>query len=297
MNVFSISDLQHFSGIKAHTIRMWEQRYKALQPLRSEGNTRYYNGSQLRRLLNIVSLMSAGHKVSQLGFMADEALCNLVNQHLSKPVADPTDEYLISQIISAAVNYDEAYFDKIFLNAVLRSGLKEAYIKIIYPVLQRLGLLWAGNKLHPAQEHFVTNLFRRKMLSAIDALPPPSSSKNSWLLFLPENEFHDLGLLLSSFLLRQAGIKVIYLGENMPLDSMKNAVAELRPTALLTFLIGKKEMEQEKAYVSSLSKTFRACKIFAACEGSWANGLKKGKNVAIVRSVDELEKEIRARVV
>jgi hypothetical protein len=114
---------------------------------------------------------------------------------------------------------------------------------------------------------------------------------------LPENEFHDLGLLLSSFLLRQAGIKVIYLGENMPLDSMKNAVAELRPTALLTFLIGKKEMEQEKAYVSSLSKTFRACKIFAACEGSWANGLKTGKNVAIVRSVDELEKEIRARVV
>jgi hypothetical protein len=112
---------------------------------------------------------------------------------------DPTDEYLISQIISAAVNYDEAYFDKIFLNAVLRSGLKEAYIKIIYPVLQRLGLLWAGNRLHPAQEHFVTNLFRRKMLSAIDALPPPSSSKNSWLLFLPENEFHDLGLLLSSF--------------------------------------------------------------------------------------------------
>ena len=276
---------------------MWEQRYHALQPSRSEGNTRYYNGSQLRRLLNIVSLMNAGHKVSKLGFMPDQALCNLVDQHLSKPVADPTDEYLISQIISASVNYDEPYFDKIFLNAVLRSGLKEAYVKIIYPVLQRLGLLWAGNRLHPAQEHFVTNLFRQKILSAVDALPPPSSSKNSWLLFLPENEFHDLGLLLSSFLLRQAGIKVIYLGENMPLDSMKNAVAELRPTALLTFLIGKKEMEQEKAYVSSLSKTFRACKIFAACEGSWANGLKKGKNVAIVRSVDELEKEIRARVV
>jgi hypothetical protein len=85
---------------------------------------------------------------------------------------------------------------------------------------------------------------------------------------------------------------VIYLGENMPLDSLKNAVAELKPAALLTFLIGKKEMEQEKAYVSSLSKSFRACKIFAACEGSWTNGLKKEKNLAILRSVDELEKEI-----
>jgi len=297
LDVFSISDLQRFSGIKAHTIRIWEQRYNALQPLRSEGNTRYYNGSQLRRLLNIVSLMNAGHKVSQLGFMPDQALSNLVGQHLSKSVADPSDEYLISQIISAAVTYDEAYFDKIFLNAVLRSGLKEAYIKIIYPVLQRLGLLWAGNKLHPAQEHFVTNLFRRKMLSAIDALPPPSSSKTTWLLFLPENEFHDLGLLLSSFLLRRAGIKVIYIGENMPLDSLKNAVAELRPTALLTFLIGKREMEQEKAYVSSVSKNFRTCKVFVACEGSSVKELKKGKNLTIVRSVDELEKEIRANVV
>jgi hypothetical protein len=84
---FQFPDLQHFSGIKAHTIRMWEQRYHALQPSRSEGNTRYYNGSQLRRLLNIVSLMNAGHKVSKLGFMPDQALCNLVDQHLSKPVA------------------------------------------------------------------------------------------------------------------------------------------------------------------------------------------------------------------
>jgi methanogenic corrinoid protein MtbC1 len=108
--------------------------------------------------------------------------------------------------------------------------------EMFYPVLQRLGLLWAENVLHPAKEHFVTNLFRQKILSAIDGLPPPATSKDTWMLFLPENEFHDMGLLFSSFLIRQAGNKVIYLGENMPLDSLKLAVAEVRPSRLLIFL-------------------------------------------------------------
>ena len=292
MDLFSISDLQSFSGIKAHTIRMWEQRYSALEPLRSDGNTRYYDGIQLRRLLNIVSLMNTGYKVSQLGSMPDESLHKLIDKHFAQSSSgDPREEYLISQIIAAALRYDEAYFDKVFLNGVLRLGMKECYIKVIYPVLQRLGLVWSKNTLHPGQEHFITNLFRQKILSAIDALPPPSS-KISWLLFLPENEFHEIGLLFSNFLIRHSGKKVIYLGQNVPFHSLESAVGEVKPARLLMFLVRKRSPEEESKYISLLSKNFPGQRIYIACDDNRLTHIKTARNLVTLHSVRDLEEAI-----
>src|SRR5687767_7176712 len=139
MNLFSISQLSRFSGIKPHTIRMWEQRYGALQPTRSEGNTRYYDGNQLRRLLNIVSLTDSDYKVSELCRMPDKKLNNLI-QELNKPSGTPgPEEYFISQLIVAGISYDENHFDKIFSHCIMRFGVKETYIRVIYPMLNRTG--------------------------------------------------------------------------------------------------------------------------------------------------------------
>ena len=151
MNSFSITDLQQFSGIKAHTIRIWEQRYKALKPMRTEGNTRFYDGSQLRRLLNIVSLMNAEYKVSELCSMPDKILNELLDIQLNKNISsDFAIEYLISQCVVASLEFNEEKFDKFFSNTVLRFGIKDTYVKVIYPLLVRLGLMWAKDVLPPS---------------------------------------------------------------------------------------------------------------------------------------------------
>jgi DNA-binding transcriptional MerR regulator len=297
VNLFSISELQRFSGIKAHTIRVWEQRYNALKPDRSEGNTRYYNGAQLKRLLNIVSLLDKGYKVSDLCSMSDEQLNKLLDNQFSKLTsADSSYEYFISQIISAAMELNELRFDKIFSNCILRFGIKDAYIKVIYPILVRLGLMWSKDSLHAVQEHFVTHLINQKLMAAVDALPPPHFSKKTWLLFLPEDEFHVTGLLFSNYLIRQAGKKVIYLGANVPYYSLKSAIEEIKPACILFFLVHKNNMDEDISLINVMLKNFPRQMIYVGCEASRLHHLKATKNLIQLNSVEDLENELEQNV-
>ena len=132
MNLFSISQLSQFSGIKPHTIRIWEQRYSAFKPNRSDGTTRYYDDTQLRRLLNIVSLLDNGHKVSSLCSMPDEDLYFMVSNLGTSEFSEST-EYFVTQLIAAGLSYDTSYFELIFSDCIFKLGLKNAYIKVIYP--------------------------------------------------------------------------------------------------------------------------------------------------------------------
>jgi hypothetical protein len=285
MDNFSISELQQFSGIKAHTIRMWEQRYNALTPNRSEGNTRYYDGQQLRRLLNIVSLMDGDYKISELCTLPDKKLFDLIEKQIVQ--ARQPYWYFINLVIASALEYDEVNFEKIFSAALLRYGLKETYVSILYPVLVRLGLMWSADILRPAHEHFITALFRQKLLAAIDSLPL-SASKEAWMLFLPANEFHETGLLFANFLIRQSGQKVIYLGSDVPFESLKAAVQEVRPTSLLFFLTRRNNAEEDEQLISRLSTQFKDKKIFVACEQSRLHAIKKTKTVVALHKVEDL---------
>jgi mannitol/fructose-specific phosphotransferase system IIA component (Ntr-type) len=289
VDLFSISQLSGFSGIKPHTIRIWEQRYGALQPNRSEGNTRYYDSSQLRRLLNIVSLMNTDYKVSELCTMPDKKLFKLINELLQTGVSkDEVIEYFISQLIAAGMSYDEPHFEKIFSHSLLRYGIKDNYIKIIYPMLVRIGLMWAGDTIPPAQEHFISHIIRQKLFTSIDALPPPDSSAGSWLLFLPENESHDIGLLVANYIIRASGKKVIYLGSNVPFESLIAAVADTSPQNLLLFLVHHDSPQKMEAYLTKLNKTFSNRKIYVAGQSAISR-LKTEKKINLLRSVEDLE--------
>jgi DNA-binding transcriptional MerR regulator len=293
MDLFSISDMQKYSGIKAHTIRIWEKRYDALKPGRSEGSTRHYDGTQLRRLLNIVSLMNTEYKVSELCSMPDQKLNKLLDEQLTKSIsANDAYEYFISQIIAAAMEFDEIMFDKLFSNCMLRFGVKGTYINVIYPSLVRVGCMWSKDSIHPSQEHFITNLLKQKLLAAIDALPPPTSKKNTWLLFLAEDEFHEFGLLLASYLIRQSGKKVIYLGANVPFDSLKYSVKQTKSGNLLFFLIHKNNIEEENKYIINLCKSFPSLNIYLACDSSRLKDLKAAGNLVLLHSVQDLENEL-----
>jgi methanogenic corrinoid protein MtbC1 len=294
MNKFSISQLQQFSGIKAHTIRIWEQRYNALSPNRSEGNTRYYDGYQLRRLLNIVSLMGSEYKVSELCLMPDEKLFNLIQTRMiSGSGEDSSSEYFISQLIAAGMSYDSAGFEKIFSACITKIGITATYIKVMYPLLDRIGLMWASDIIPPAQEHFMSNVMRQKLFSEIDKLPQPGSFKDTWILFLPENEFHDIGLLLSYFLIRKAGKNVIYLGSSMPLHTLTASVKQINPSSLLLFFVNNDDDEEREKYCDTLSKNFGKLKIFIAVNEKRIGNIKKGKSIHWIHSADDLEKILK----
>lgn len=292
MNRFSISQLAQFSGIKAHTIRMWEQRYNALQPERSEGNTRHYDGDQLRRLLNIVSLMNSSYKVSQLCSMDDEQLFKLIEERYKAAVGENDTEYFVGQLIAAGINYDEYYFQKIFSHSLLKFGLEKTYKQVIYPLLTRIGLMWTCNSLPPAQEHYIINLLKQKLFTAIDAMPPEKENAETWLLFLPENEFHEIGLLFSSYYLKSKGMKVIYLGSNVPMDSVKMSIQDTEADSLLTFLVHKALPEDIGEYISELVNVGKSTRIFIAADEELAERIPSSTPFNWLFSVEDLEREI-----
>lgn len=298
MDLFAISDLQRFSGIKAHTIRIWEQRYNALQPERSEGNTRYYNGSQLRRLLNIVSLLGIGYKISELSKMPDKKMNEILTELAKQSTGqDPVYEYFISQMVRAGLEFNEEHLEKIFSSCLLRFGLKDAYIYVLYPMLLRVGLMWASDIMTPAQEHFISNLVRQKLLAGIDALPPAANSADSWLLFLPEDEFHEIGLLFSSFLIRQSGKKVIYLGASCSLETLKTAVKTTQPAHLLLFMSHYDDPANTQQYMNRLMQAFPAVDINIAGNEKLISAIEKRKKLHWIKSSQALEQKLNSVVV
>ena len=289
MNYFSIAQLARYSGIKPHTIRMWEQRYNALTPNRSEGNTRYYDNKQLRRLLNIVSLMESQYKVSELCTMTDKKLFSLVRELPYKAEDNQINDFFVLQLISAGMSYDEVNFDKIFSHCLLKYGIKEAYLKVIYPMLQRVGIMWATNSLEPAAEHFISNQVRQKLFTVIDSLPAEKTSNDSWLLFLPENEFHEIGLLFANFLIRQSGRKVVYLGANVPLESLIVAVKETASQNILLFLAHNDLPGVTQDYLNELSLFFGEKRIYVAGDASFFKEIETGENIHWLSSPQKLE--------
>ena len=292
MDSFSISQLSQFSGIKAHTIRMWEQRYNALKPSRSEGNTRFYDGTQLRRLLNIVSLIDSEHKVSELCAMPDASLFKLLEDRNPQETSNEN-EYLISQLILAGLNYDEAHFDKILSHCLLRYGMKNCYTLVLYPMLVRVGLMWAADSIPAAREHFISNCLRKKLFTAIDSLPPPAKNSRTWLLFLPENEFHEIGLLLACYLIRLSGEKVVYLGGNLPFQSIPGAVAEIKPDCLFLFFVHQGQTTNCGKYLENLTEIFKG-EIFVATSKEQMTAFHRAKRVSYLSSVEDLAEQLPA---
>ena len=294
MNSFSISQLSQLSGIKPHTIRIWEQRYNALKPNRSDGNTRYYDNSQLRRLLNIVSLMDQGYKISELCVLPDEKLYQLVSDIHNDSHSTGPSEYFISQLISAGMSYDEAHFEKVFSHCQIRYGMKDTYIKVIYPTLLRMGLMWATGSYPPSQEHFNSNMIRLKLSPAIDSLPPPKSNFDAWFLFLPENEFHEISLLFSQYLIRLSGKRTIYLGGNLPFESISDAIQNTEPANLLFFLVHYNSPVETQKYLDNLSSLFPEKNIFISGNTKLIRQLKFEKGIKWLESVEDLDRILKS---
>ena len=217
--VFSIKDLENLSGIKAHTIRIWEKRYKILKPLRSETNFRNYDLQSLQKLLNIVLLNNFGYKISRIALHSTEKIELLVREIISQK---STKNHAINAFKMAMINFDQALFLNTYNNLLSEKSFREIFYQVVIPLMEEIGLLWQSGTISPAQEHFITFLIKQKLLLNTEKLQilEPTQTDKIFVLYLPENEIHELGLMYLNYEILLNGYKTIYLGESVPIDSL-----------------------------------------------------------------------------
>ena len=242
MSTYSMAQVEALSGIKAHTLRIWERRYSFLNPSRTETNIRFFSDIQLIQLVNFGILLRNGHKISKVEKMPDDKIHELVDQILSLPDQDVDQEKKedIQSLILAMLTMDEMKFDEIFKLHVIRKGLLGTVRDLIYPFLHHIGILWNTQKTMPAQEHFISCLIRKKIISAIDAIPHPPANAKKIVFFLLEDEHHEVGLLLASFIAAERGFKVYYLGQNVPGENIHEVLSIVNADFIMSMFVAPK---------------------------------------------------------
>lgn len=220
-SVFSIKDLENLSGIKAHTIRIWEKRYGILEPMRSSTNIRNYDTHNLQKLLNIVLLHNYGYKISRIAEYSSEKIELLVREIISEKSSK---NHAINAFKMAMMNFDQVLFFKTYANLLSEKSFREIFYEVFIPLMNEIGLLWQSGTITPAQEHFISYLIKQKLLvntEKIQVLEPTRTDK-IFVLYLPENEIHELGLMYLNYEILLNGYKTIYLGESVPVESLKD---------------------------------------------------------------------------
>lgn len=229
MNSFTIKDLENLSGIKAHTLRIWEQRYNFLKPERTFTNIRYYSNNELKTILNIALLNKYGYKVSHIDKMTEEEIRDKV---LTLNQQEAQQERIVNELVQHMVDLNTQAFEETLSSYILARGIERTITQIIFKYMEKIGILWLTNHINPAQEHLVTNIIRQKLIVGIEGISTPLKVNKTILLFLPEAEYHEMGLLFMYYLLKSRGIEVIYLGCNVPLADVGYVVKVKKPDFL-----------------------------------------------------------------
>ncbi len=259
---YSINDLEKITGIKAHTIRIWEKRYNVVCPQRTNTNIRYYNDDDLKKLLNISILNKHGFRISDIVKMEDGSLCEKILE-ISNSSGDY--ESHINNLIVSMIEMDESKFEKVLASAIIKLGFEKTITHIIYSFLEKVGILWQVGTINPAQEHFITNLIRQKLIIAIDGQESsPRPDAKTFLLYLPENELHEMGLLFYSYIIKKSGHKVIYLGQSVPLKDLLQVIKIRETDYIITYFVAAMESKQIPGYLAKISREFDYKDIFIA---------------------------------
>ncbi len=218
-NIFSIKDLENLSGIKAHTIRIWEKRYNVLEPLRTDTNIRYYDLSALQKLLNITLLHDYGYKISKISQMPSDKIPLLVQDIISSKSAK---NHAISSFKMAMMNFDQKLFLDTYNALLSEKSFREVFFEVFIPLMEEIGFLWQADTISPAHEHFISYLIKLKLLVNTENLQSKAPTKEDkiFVLYLPMDEMHELGLMYLNYEILNSGYKSIYLGESVPVSSL-----------------------------------------------------------------------------
>ncbi|MEN9347531.1 MAG: hypothetical protein RLZZ77_1042 [Bacteroidota bacterium] len=218
MQEFTIKDLESFTGIKAHTIRIWEQRYGLLAPDRTDTNIRKYTDKDLKFLLNVSLLSNMGYKISQIAQMTDDQIREAISRSANH---DQGEHHHLHVLKIAMLNYDEPLFNSIIEPHIDQFGLESTFREVLMPFLRQIGVLWQASVICPAQEHFISSLIRQKIYSRVDKMiVSEKKDAPAVILYLPELEIHELSLLMLHYIFKLRGYKSIFLGQSVPTDDL-----------------------------------------------------------------------------
>ncbi len=285
MNEFTIRDLENLSGIKAHTLRIWEQRYSLFKPRRTSTNIRTYSSEDLRMLLNVALLNKAGFRISQIVRMQKEELYEKV---LSLTGFEAYQEKLLNDMVLCMVELDAAGFEEKIEQFIRVKGFDQAIKRLVFSFLERIGLLWMTSHINVAQEHLVTQAIRQKLIAAIDKTPASKEKPLQVLMFMPEGEMHELGMLYVHYLLRAAGVNVLYLGSNLPVHDLAYAVKTAHPQKIythITCLPGKSDLPE---FLKAFQEVLPGKELYLSGAMNGFPPQKLPPNILFKRSVNEV---------
>ncbi len=283
---YSIKDLEHLSGIKAHTLRIWEQRYDILKPKRTDTNIRYYDDHDLKLILNISMLNDNGYKISKIAEMTPGEMHKEVVLLTESTYKYPEQ---IQALTLSMIDLDEDRFEKVISTNILHFGFEKTMLNIVFPFLNRIGFLWQTGSINPAQEHFITFLIRQKLIVAIDGLVNHKhENAKRFMLYLPQGEMHETSLLFSNFLIRSRKHKVIYLGQSLPFEDVKVAHGIYAPDYVLcvaTTSPGQSEIQQ---YLDMMATALPETQILLSGYKIVAQDLDLAPNMHVITNIDDL---------
>jgi DNA-binding transcriptional MerR regulator/methylmalonyl-CoA mutase cobalamin-binding subunit len=290
MDRYSIRDLDKLSGIKAHTIRVWERRYGIVKPQRTDTNRRRYGDEDLRRIINISILRRNGFKISEIAGFSDSDIDSKVS-FLSKEVFNSDTQ--IDSMMMAMVDLNGKVMNDLLNRSLMNRGLEETMTALVFPFLRRIGVMWQTGSADIGSEHFVSNIFRQKLIESIDNLSPVLKPKRKKIiLFLPENELHEIGLLYYNYLVRKAGHESLYLGQSTPLSSVVSACKQWEADILITGLLSGYPDFKPDDYIKALAASFPKQKILVAGELAKSAIKLKDKQVFPLSSIEDLKSHL-----
>ncbi len=289
--LFTIRDIENLSGIKAHTIRIWEQRYSFLKPKRSDTNIRFYSNDELKIILNVALLNKHGYKISQIDKMNREAMFDCV---LSLTHEEAKASIIVNQLLECMVEYDIERFEKLLNKCIDTTGIEKTILQIIFPFLDKVGILWLTNHVIPVQERLVSNVIRQKIIVGIDSLCLKPVSHLKVCLFLPEGEYHELSLLFVAFLLKKKGINLIYLGANIPMVELKTVVTIKKPDYLYTHITTAGQNFNFEKFLALLNKDYRNIPTIISGRLTNAHVKKIPQKIVFKKSLQEVKEFVHS---
>jgi len=287
MAIYSINDIEKLCGIKAHTLRIWEKRYNIIKPRRTETNIRYYLDEDLQKILNISLLNRNNYKISKIAKMSEGEMKQLVSE--LSDVSITTEDNLDSLMFSM-IELDEFKFNKILDHNISSKGFEDTMNDVVYPLMEKLSMMWIAGSIKGVHENFVSNIIRRKTVVAIDSrsrVNNPASDR--FLIYLPENESHELSLLFLHFILKDKGLNVINLGTNVPMIDVLEGQKIFKADYIITLFNDSYASEPLQPYLTELSKHLKDCEIFISGYQTAIQNLELPQNITILNSISDIK--------
>ena len=289
---YSIDQFSKITGISKLVLRTWENRYDYLQAARTKTNIRLYSDQLLIKALKTKFLIDSGYKISIITTKSDSELDHLIGELKNSSNHETSYDYYINKMIESGITYDTKLFNDTYKECLLDFNHVDVYIKIMLPTFSKIGLFWLTNRMNPAQEHFLSEMFKQKVYSEINSIKKSNRASTNWLLFLPPDEYHEIGLLFARFLLLQNGFDVIYLGANVPLSALKQVSQTKKIDNLLFFSISNFSKLNLIDTITSLDKYFKNTKQYLVNSSINSNKSLLKSKITLIQSFDQFIKLI-----